>query len=225
MTQPHTNTLVCDDNNTRTDEEKGAPDLAEDTRPKANDGSPRNTHGWKWALSYTAMLSTTFLFALDNTIVGAMPLNLILTQDWYWLPTLVQVADIQPAILGDLGAIELLPWVGTGFALGTMVVLPISKAYGIFSIRKLYLFNIFLFEVGSALCGGAPNMNAMILGRVIAGVGGAGMYAGTLTYVAVCTTLAERAACMAGSTVVWGIGTVLGPVVRLITHLFCRTSD
>jgi len=126
-----------------------------------------------------------------------------------------QVADIQPAIIHDLTQIELLPWVGTGFALGTMVVLPLSKAYGIFSIRNLYLANILLFEVGSALCGAAPNMNAMILGRVIAGVGGAGMYAGTLTYVAVCTSMEERAAYMAGSTVVWGIGTVLGPVVRL----------
>src|SRR5690349_487694 len=113
-----------------------------------------------------------------------------------------QVADIQPAIIHDLTQIELLPWVGTGFALGTMVVLPLSKAYGIFSIRNLYLANILLFEGGSALCGAAPNMNAMILGRVIAGVGGAGTYAGTLTYVAVCTSMEERAAYMAGSTVV-----------------------
>ncbi|RBR23755.1 uncharacterized protein FIESC28_03460 [Fusarium coffeatum] len=158
---------------------------------QGRDQSPRDLHGWKWALSYTAMLSTTFLFALDNTIV----------------------ADIQPAIIQDLGQIELLPWVGTGFALGTMVVLPLSKAYGILSIRSLYLANILLFEAGSALCGAAPNMNAMILGRVIAGVGGAGMYAGTLTYVAVSTTMKERGAYMAGSTVVWGIGTVLGPVV------------
>lgn len=94
-----------------------------------------------------------------------------------------------------------------------MAVLPWSKVYGIFSIREIYLFNILLFEVGSALCGAAPNMNAMILGRVIAGVGGSGMYSGTLTYVSVCTTMKERALYMAGSTVIWGIGTVLGPVV------------
>ena len=56
-------------------------------------------------------------------------------------------------------------------------------------------------------------MNAMILGRVIAGVGGSGMYSGTLTYVSVCTMMKERALYMAGSTVIWGIGTVLGPVV------------
>ncbi|RSL95403.1 hypothetical protein CEP52_012072 [Fusarium oligoseptatum] len=176
----------------RSDEEKDMSTMRnEDSSTTEVEKSPRDIHGWKWALSYTAMLSTTFLFALDNTIV----------------------ADIQPAILKDLGAIELLPWVGTGFALGTMAVLPWSKVYGIFSIRQIYIFNIFLFEVGSALCGAAPNMNAMILGRVIAGVGGSGMYSGTLTYVSVCTTMKEKALYMAGSTVVWGIGTVLGPVV------------
>jgi MFS family permease len=34
---------------------------------------------------------------------------------------------------------------------------------------------ILIFEVGSALCGAAPTMNAMIGGRVLAGVGGAGL--------------------------------------------------
>ncbi|KAK7417640.1 Efflux pump dep3 [Neonectria punicea] len=137
------------------------------------------------------MLSTTFLFALDNTIV----------------------ADIQPAILLDLGAIELLPWIGTGFALCTMAILPLSKAYGIFSVGKLYIFNILLFEVGSALCGAAPNMPAVIIGRVIAGVGGSGIYSGTLSYVALCTKMTERSSYMAGSTAMWGVGTVLGPVI------------
>lgn len=96
-----------------------------------------------------------------------------------------------------------------------MAILPWSKSYGIFDIRWIYIFNILLFEVGSALCGAAPNMTALIIGRVVAGVGGAGMYSGTLTYVSVCTTLQERASYMAGSTAIWGVGTVLGPVVCL----------
>ncbi|KAJ3546442.1 hypothetical protein NM208_g1997 [Fusarium decemcellulare] len=175
----------------RPDEEKATPSQNDQQGSMHDTKTPRSIHGWKWALSYMAMLSTTFLFALDNTIV----------------------ADIQPAILNDLGQIELLPWIGTGFALGNMVILPWSKAYGIFSIRRLYIFNILVFEIGSALCGAAPNMTAMILGRVIAGVGGSGMYSGTLTYVALCTSMKERATYMAGSTAVWGIGTVLGPVV------------
>ena len=124
-----------------------------------------------------------------------------------------KVADIQPSILNTFGNVNLLPWIGTGFALGTMAVLPWGKVYGVFNIKWVYVFNIFLFEVGSALCGASPNMTAIIIGRVIAGVGGSGMYSGTLTYVSVLTTMKERPAYMSGSTVVWGIGSVLGPVV------------
>jgi MFS family permease len=46
-----------------------------------------------------------------------------------------------------------------------------AKLYGIFSAKYLYIGSLALFEGGSALCGGAPTMNAMIVGRAIAGVG------------------------------------------------------
>ncbi|KAI9900340.1 hypothetical protein N3K66_004602 [Trichothecium roseum] len=151
----------------------------------------RSIRGWQWVLTYTSMLSTTFLFALDNTIV----------------------ADIQPSVLKDLGRVELLPWLGTGFALGSMAVLPWGKIYGVFDMKWIYLLNIVLFEAGSAICGAAPTMEALIVGRAIAGVGGSGMYSGTLTYVSVLTEEKEKPAYLAGSTVVWGIGSVLGPVV------------
>jgi MFS family permease len=94
-----------------------------------------------------------------------------------------------------------------------MAVLPWGKIYGVFNSKWVYLFNIFLFEVGSAICGAAPNMTALIIARVVAGVGGSGMYSGTMTYVAVLTNKRERSIYMSGNTVVWGIGSVLGPVV------------
>lgn len=125
----------------------------------------------------------------------------------------LKVADIQPSILTAFGRVDLLPWIGTGFALGTMAVLPWGKVYGVFNVKWVYVFNIFLFEVGSALCGASPNMTALIIGRVIAGVGGSGMYSGTLTYISILTSMTERPAYLSGSTVVWGIGSVLGPVV------------
>ncbi|GKT41336.1 efflux pump DEP3 [Colletotrichum spaethianum] len=156
-----------------------------------NKTSPRNIHGWKWAIAYAAMLSTTLLFALDNTIV----------------------ANIQPAIVNDFGHLELLSWIGTGFALGTMFILLWGKLYGVFNIKWVYIFNIFLFEAGSVICGAAPNIEALVIGRVIAGVGGSGMYSGTLTYVSVLSNDQEKPAYLAGSTFVWGVGSVLGPVV------------
>ncbi|KAJ6172828.1 Efflux pump dep3 [Penicillium chermesinum] len=42
-------------------------DSSENVVPKET--SPRPIHGWKWAIAYASMISTTFLFALDNTIV------------------------------------------------------------------------------------------------------------------------------------------------------------
>ncbi|KAK1509334.1 major facilitator superfamily transporter [Colletotrichum costaricense] len=77
----------------------------------------------------------------------------------------------------------------------------------------VYIFNIFLFEAGSALCGAAPNSEALIIDRVIADVGGSSMYSGTLTYVSVLSNELEKPAYLAGSTVSWGVSSVLGPVV------------
>ncbi|KAG7430328.1 Efflux pump DEP3 [Fusarium oxysporum f. sp. raphani] len=165
-------------------------DLAGSSDASLNETSQRTIHGWRWAVAYAAMLSTTLLFAIDNTVV----------------------ANIQPSIINDFGHLELMSWIGTGFALGTMFILLWGKVYGVFNIKWVYIFNIFLFEAGSAVCGAAPNIQALIIGRVIAGIGGSGMYSGTLTYVSVLTNQQEKPAYLAGSTVVWGIGSVLGPV-------------
>lgn len=56
-------------------------------------------------------------------------------------------------------------------------------------------------------------MNALIVGRVIAGVGGAGMYLGTLNLVAINTTITERPLYLGGVGITWGLGTILGPVI------------
>ena len=63
-----------------------------------------------------------------------------------------------------------------------------------------------LFEAGSALCGGAPNMDALIVGRVLAGIGGSGIYLGVLNYLSVTTTNNERGAYIALIGMVWGLG-------------------
>ncbi|KAI4264552.1 MAG: hypothetical protein L6R42_000355 [Xanthoria sp. 1 TBL-2021] len=145
----------------------------------------------QWTIAYTSILSSTFLFALDNTVV----------------------ANIQPAIINEFGQIQDLPWVGVAYALGGISLLPWGKAYGTFNIKTLYLASVAVFEIGSAICGSAQSMDMMIVGRVIAGLGGNGMYTGCLTYVAVTTSTRERPLYMSGVTVLWGGGTVLGPLV------------
>ncbi len=122
---------------------------------------------------------------------------------------------MQPSILESLGHVELLPWIGTGFALGSTAILSWGKAYGVFTVKWLYIFSILLFEIGSVVCGAAPSMAVFIFGRVLGGLGGSGMYSGALSYVAILTPLHERPMYMAGVAVVWGLGSVLGPVVSV----------
>ena len=87
----------------------------------------------------------------------------------YGLVTTI-AADVQPAIVASLGGIEKLTWIGVAFPLGSVAsILPIGYAYGLFEIKCLYFLSIIIFEAGSALCGGAPTMDALIVGRVIAG--------------------------------------------------------
>lgn len=57
-------------------------------------------------------------------------------------------------------------------------ILLIGRLYSLFDVKIVMLVSIALFEGGSALCGGAPSMSALIVGRVMAGVGGAGNYLG-----------------------------------------------
>jgi MFS family permease len=61
-------------------------------------------------------------------------------------------------------------------------ILLIGTCYGLFEIKYLMISSIVLFETGSAICGGAPSMNAMIVGRIVAGIGGAGIYLGCVPY-------------------------------------------
>jgi MFS family permease len=49
-----------------------------------------------------------------------------------------------------------------------------------------------VFELGSLICGVAPNSVALIVGRAIAGVGSAGIFSGALIIIAYSVPLAKR---------------------------------
>lgn len=130
---------------------------------------------------------------------------------------ILQVADIQPNIIQSLGEFEKFPWLVAAYAIpGPVLVLTQSKAYALFNIKWLYLGFVVLFEIGSAMSGAAPTINALIVGRMVAGVGGCGMYIGSLTFFSVVTTPKERPMYISLITPVWGIGTVLGPIVSTL---------
>jgi hypothetical protein len=171
---------------TDNDTEKQELDTAADEVP------PRDITGWKWAVVVAAILSSTFLFALDNTIV----------------------ADVQPVIVTRFDAVSKLSWLSVAFLIGAAATnLVWGKVFGQFNAKWTYILCVTLFEAGSALCGGAPTINALIVGRAICGVGGSGMYVGVMTLLSVTTTIHERPMYVGGTGLTWGLGTVLGPII------------
>lgn len=65
-----------------------------------------------------------------------------------------------------------------------------------------------IFEVGNVVCGSAQNMNTLIVGRAISGIGGSGTYVGTVNIITSLLAPAERPLYMSYVGAVWCIGTV-----------------
>jgi MFS family permease len=90
-------------------------------------------------------------------------------------------ADVQGSVYEALGEIQNLPWVGLGFPMASVaVILLVGRLYDLFNIKWLMIASVAIFEIGSAICGAAPTSDALIVGRVIAGIGGSGMYLGSV---------------------------------------------
>lgn len=56
--------------------------------------------------------------------------------------------------------------------------------YAMFLVKRVYLTALFLFELGSLICGVAPNSTTLIVGRAFAGLGNAGLFTGALVTLA-----------------------------------------
>ena len=67
-----------------------------------------------------------------------------------------------------------------------------GKFYTFFSIKWVYLVAIFIFEIGSLVCGAAPTSTALIIGRAVAGIGSAGVFSGALVIIAYTVPLVKR---------------------------------
>ncbi|KAK6436652.1 hypothetical protein LTR95_007154 [Oleoguttula sp. CCFEE 5521] len=167
----------------------------EATREKKQPSSehPRkNMSQSTWILSLIGLYLGALLYGLDTTIA----------------------ANLQSPIYEAFKDIQNLPWIGIGFPMASVaVILLLGRLYGLFDIKTLMISSVVIFEAGSALCGAAPNSAALVVGRVIAGVGGAGMYLGALTYLSIFTTDRELPLYNALIGLSWGTGAILGPVV------------
>ncbi|KAH8723578.1 putative MFS drug efflux transporter [Phaeosphaeriaceae sp. PMI808] len=129
-----------------------------------------------------------------------------------WAATIVAV--IRPRLLTVFGNVDKLPWVSVAYPLGAVALnLLVSNLFILFDNKKLFVVSVILFELGSTVCGAAPSMNALIVGRLICGLGGVGIFVGCMNPLSVLTSETKRPMYLNLIGLTWGAGTVLGPIV------------
>lgn len=96
---------------------------------------------------------------------------------------------------------------------GASLQLLFGKIYTFWSIKWTFLTAVVVFEVGSLICGVAPDSVTLIIGRAISGVGSAGIFAGALTILAYTVPLNKRPIYTGLVSGMWGISSVAGPLL------------
>jgi predicted MFS family arabinose efflux permease len=139
-----------------------------------------------------ALVMAVFLFSLDLTIV----------------------ATAIPKITDEFKGLDKVGWYGAAFFMTVGAFQSTwGKIYKYFPLKTSFLVAIFIFELGSVICGAAPNAEALITGRAIAGVGGAGLGAGAYTIIGFSAPPKKRPAFTGIIGAAYGIASVIGPLL------------
>ncbi len=124
------------------------------------------------------------------------------------------VSTAMPAIVGELGNFSLYSWVFSSYLLmNTVTVLIYGKLADLFGRKPVITFGIFLFLIGSILCGLANSMVTLIIFRFIQGFGAGAITPIATTIVGDIYSKEERAKIQGYLSSVWGISAVLGPAL------------
>jgi DHA2 family multidrug resistance protein len=133
------------------------------------------------------------------------------------LATFMEVLDTSianvalPHIAGSLGASQdEATWVLTSYLVASAVILPISGwLSNRFGRKRFYLTCVALFTACSVLCGFAPTLPALVLARVLQGIGGGGLAPSEQAILADTFPLAKRGQAFA----LYGMAVVVAPAI------------
>lgn len=141
------------------------------------------------AIVAVAVMLATFMEVLDTTVVNVS----------------------LPHIAGSLGSgVDESTWAITSYLVSNAIILPATGwLSSIFGRKRFYMACVVTFVVSSFLCGLAPSLSALVVFRVIQGLGGGGLQPISQAILLECFPVRRRGVGMA----IFGIGVVFAPII------------
>lgn len=148
--------------------------------------------GFRLAAVLVALVLSIFFVAVDRTII----------------------ATAIPRITDEFHSLDEVGWYGSAFFL-TLAAFQSTwgKGFAYFPLKPTFLLAIFIFELGSLISGIAQNSITLIVGRAIAGIGGAGIAAGAYILVALSAPPNRRPIYTGFIGATYGVASVVGPLL------------
>ena len=164
---------------------------------------PRELHGRELAVVFVGLMLVMLIAALDSTIV----------------------ATALPTVARDLGGLNHISWVTTAYLLAQTVVTPLYGKMGdLYGRRPVLQVGLVIFLIGSALCGVSQSFAELIAFRALQGLGGGGLMVSAQAAIGDVVSPRDRGRYQGLFGAVFGIATVIGPLVggALTTDLSWR---
>ena len=138
------------------------------------------------------VMTGMFLAALEATIVGTA----------------------MPTVVAAVGGLAQFSWVFSAYLLTSTVSVPLwGKLSDLYGRRLFYQLAIGIFLVGSIASGLSQTMPQLIAARALQGLGAGGLIPLGMTIIGEVYTLHERARMQGLFSGVWGLSSVIGPLV------------
>jgi MFS family permease len=154
------------------------------------DASDEYTHAQILTI-LSGLLLGMFLAALDQSIVST---------------AIRTIAD-------DLNGLSIQAWATTAYLITSTITTPIYGKLGdLYGRKKLFLFAITIFVIGSAACSFATSMYMLAVLRAVQGLGAGGLFTLVLAIIGDIVSPRERAKYTGYFMSVFATSSVLGPV-------------
>jgi EmrB/QacA subfamily drug resistance transporter len=182
---------------------RGAPETHPVPLPAPTEGQTEERAN-KWVVLALASVAA-FMTTLDGSIVNIS------------LPSIAHAFGVAAT-----GAVE---WVIIGYLIVTAAsLLTFGRLADMFGRKPLFLVGLVIFTLGSALCGAAPSLAALIVARGVQGLGAALIFAVNVAMITRVFPAAERGRALGTNALLLAMGISVGPTFGgLITqHLTWR---